>query len=200
LVGAVFLAAASGGGRGFYYEVEVLEAYGDLCVGFAGTNLGPQCRRVGDDACSWGFCMENGYGRHRCVRGSSLGMRVAGNGACVLTQGRGGRGDWGHHRAGAELAGFDRAGAHVGVAWDAAAGALLVSVDGSDLAPLFPSDVAPGPAVGAGLYPAVSGSRCCRVRWNAGRQPFRHPPPPGFLPCAAAAPGEPRVRFSHVAR
>jgi hypothetical protein len=90
-------------------------------------------------------------------------------------------------------AGFQRAGAHVGVAWDAAAGALLVSVDGSDLAPLFPTGVAPGPAIGAGLYPAVSGSLGCRVRWNAGRQPFRHAPPPGFLPCA-------RVRFSHVAR
>ena len=125
-----------------------------------------------------------------------LGMRVAGDGACVLTQRWGGRNAW----VKAGLADFQRAGAHVGVAWDAAAGALLVSVDGSDLAPLFPSDVAPGPAVGAGLYPAVSGSRCCRVRWNAGRQPFRHPPPPGFLPCAAAAPGEPRVRFSHVAR
>ncbi len=93
---------------------------------------------------------------------------------------------------------FDRAGAFVGVAWDATAGALLVSVDGSALAPVFPSDVAPGPVVGAGLYPAVSGQEGCRVRWNVGQHSFRHPPPPGFLPCAAAAPGEPRVRCSHV--
>ena len=97
-------------------------------------------------------------------------------------------------------ANFKLVGAQVGVAWDAAAGALLVSVDGSALAPLFPSDVAPGAAVGAGLYPAVSGEEGCRVRWNA-QGPFRHAPPPGFLPCAAAAgPGEPRVRGSHVAR
>ena len=126
---------------------------------------------------------------------SSRGRRVAWDGACVLTQGRGGRGAW----AKAGLAGFQRAGALVGVAWDAAAGALLVSVDGSALAPLFSSGVAPGPAVGAGLYPAVSGEEGCRVRWNA-QGPFRHAPPPGFLPCAAAATGEPRVRGSHVAR
>jgi hypothetical protein len=87
----------------------------------------------------------------------------------------------------------------VGVAWDAAAGALLVSVDGSAPVPFFPSGVAPGPAVGAGLYPAVSGGDGCRVRWNVGG-PFRHPPPPGFLPFAAAGPGEPRVRCSHVDR
>ena len=120
---------------------------------------------------------------------------MAWDGACVLTQGRGGRGAW----VSAGLAGFERAGAHVGVAWDAAAGALLVSVDGSALAPLFSSGVAPGAAVGAGLYPAVSGSNGCRVRWNA-QGPFRHAPPDGFLPFAAAGPGEPRVRGSHVAR
>ena len=94
---------------------------------------------------------------------------------------------------------FERAGAFVGVAWDAAAGALLVSVDGSAPAPLFSSGVAPGAAVGAGLYPAVSGEDGCRVRWNA-QGPFRHAPPDGFLPFAAAGPGEPRVRGSHVAR
>ena len=110
---------------------------------------------------------------------------MAWDGACVLTQGRGGRNAW----VKAGLADFQRAGAHVGVAWDAAAGALLVSVDGSALAPLFPSDVAPGAAVGAGLFPAVSGKGGCRVRWNAGGRPFRHPPPPGFLPCTQA-PGQ----------
>jgi hypothetical protein len=67
-VGATFLASAGGdgGGRGFYYEVEVLKAprSGDLFVGFAGTNFGPQCRNVGDDACSWG-CQSQGYSVHR---------------------------------------------------------------------------------------------------------------------------------------
>jgi hypothetical protein len=64
MVGAAFLAAAGGGGggRGFYYEVEVLGA-GKLTVGFAGTNLGPQCRIVGDDACSWG-CEDDGCPLH----------------------------------------------------------------------------------------------------------------------------------------
>jgi hypothetical protein len=75
-MGAAFLAAAGGGGhvRGFYYEVEVLDtANGCLQVGFAGTNLGPQCRSVGDDACSWGYDMRNGEGKHGCVRGRARG-------------------------------------------------------------------------------------------------------------------------------
>ena len=94
---------------------------------------------------------------------------------------------------------FDRAGALVGVAWDATAGALLVSVDGSDLVTLFPSGIAPGPAVGVGLFPAVSGKDGCRVRWNV-RGPFRHPPPDGFRPFAAAAAGSPgKVRVRRAA-
>ncbi len=47
--------------------MEVLEAKGDLIVGYAGTSLGPQCNRMGDDACSWSFFMGDGDGRHRCV-------------------------------------------------------------------------------------------------------------------------------------
>jgi hypothetical protein len=64
-VGAEFLAAAGGVGcaRGYYYEVEVLGASGYLFVGFAGTNLGPQCAIVGDDACSWGY-QNDGNVRH----------------------------------------------------------------------------------------------------------------------------------------
>ena len=94
---------------------------------------------------------------------------------------------------------FDRAGALVGVAWDATAGALLVSVDGSDPVALFPSGIAPGPAVGAGLFPAVSGQDGCRVRWNAAG-PFRYPPPDGFRPFAAAAAGAPgKVRVRRAA-
>ena len=51
--------------RGYYYEVEVLDA-GRLFVGFAGTNLGPQCQMVGNDPCSWS-CEEDGYAWHRWV-------------------------------------------------------------------------------------------------------------------------------------
>ncbi len=65
-VGAAFLTAA--GGK-HYYEVEVLEARGWLYVGFAGTNFGPQCMRVGNDSASWGFYMGDGNGRHGYVRG-----------------------------------------------------------------------------------------------------------------------------------
>ena len=69
----------------------------------------------------------------------------------------------------------------MGVAWDAGKGALLVAVDGADLAPLFPDGVAPGPAVGAGLIPALSGCNGCLVRWNLGRQAWRHEPPAGYV-------------------
>ncbi len=70
------------------------------------------------------------------------------------------------------------------MAWDEAAGALLVAVDGAAREPLFPDGVAPGEAVGAGLFPALSGQDGCRVRWNLGQRPFAHPPPFAFLPCA----------------
>ena len=63
-VGAAFLAAPGGdGGRGFYFEVEVLEK-GKVFVGLAGTNLGLQCTKLGDDACSWGG-ENDGYAQHR---------------------------------------------------------------------------------------------------------------------------------------
>ena len=103
-------------------------------------------------------------------------------GARLDTRDGGRRGE----RKTAGRAGFKRAGATVGVAWDAGKGALLVAVDGAALAPLFPDGVNPGPVVGAGLFPALSGWGGCRVAWNLGQRPFRHPPPPGFLPCAAA--------------
>ncbi len=68
-VGAAFLAAAGGdgAGRGSYYEVEVLEAQGQLYVGLAGTSFGPQCQYAGADACSWGFCANSSsvYAVHR---------------------------------------------------------------------------------------------------------------------------------------
>ncbi len=63
---AAFLTAVDGK---YYYEVEVLEAEGYLYVGFAGTNLGPQCSRVGNDSCSWSIYMYDGDGRHGCVCG-----------------------------------------------------------------------------------------------------------------------------------
>ncbi len=70
-MGAEFLTAADGleSARGYYYEVEVLDAQGSLYIGFAGTNLGTRCARVGNDPCSWSIYMADGDGRHRCVPG-----------------------------------------------------------------------------------------------------------------------------------
>ncbi len=68
VVAAAFLRLTAVDGK-YYYEVEVLEAQGYLFVGFAGTNLGPQCSRVGNDKFSWSFYMNVGYGLHGCVRG-----------------------------------------------------------------------------------------------------------------------------------
>ncbi len=80
IVGAEYLAAVGGveGVLGYYYEVEVLIAKGDLCIGFAGTNLGPQCMLVGKDACGWSFIMQNGEGFHRCVRGERWSGEIGG--------------------------------------------------------------------------------------------------------------------------
>jgi hypothetical protein len=79
-----------------------------------------------------------------------------------------------------------RKGVTVGVAWDAVAGALLVAVNGAALAPVFSEGLNPGPAVGAGLFPALSG-KGCSVKYNLGKRPFQHTPPSGLHPCAAAA-------------
>jgi hypothetical protein len=78
MVGAEFLAAAgAGGGGGFYYEVEVLAAKGYLYVGLVGTNLGPKCAVVGNDACSWGYGMDNGKEGHGCAIGTESPPGVA---------------------------------------------------------------------------------------------------------------------------
>ncbi len=88
LVGAPGLCAGPGGR--WCYEVEVVEPAGELLVGFAGTNLGPQCTVVGNDACSWGFFSGDGNGWHGCVATAGTGAwqrlaRVRGNGwhGCV---------------------------------------------------------------------------------------------------------------------
>ncbi len=104
--------------------------------------------------------------------------------ACVLPAS--GRGAWSDSEAG--RADFKRAGAAVGLAWDAGAGALLVAVDGADPKPLFPEGLKAGPVVGAGLFPALSGKDGCRVGVNLGQRPFRHAPPAGFLACSSATP------------
>ena len=94
-----------------------------------------------------------------------------------MTRGGDGRGMYSN----AALARFDHAGATVGVAWDAAAGALLVAVDGAAFAPAFSAGIAPGAIVGSGLFPVLSGKGGCRVRLNLGQRPFCHSPPSAFV-------------------
>ncbi len=88
-MGAEFLAAAGGAGcvRGYYFEVEVLEAKGKLIVGFAGTNLGPKCLQVGGDACSWGS-FDDGWKLHRCVGAGEGAQRRATLAAVCVGPGR----------------------------------------------------------------------------------------------------------------
>ncbi len=97
---------------------------------------------------------------------------------------RGDRNDW----VEIDFEGFKRNGATIMVAWDSSSGELLASVDGAALRPLFLDGVAPGPVVGTGLFPAVSGYGGCRVLVNVGSRPWRHAPPECFLPWAQAAP------------
>jgi hypothetical protein len=53
--------------RGYYFEVEVQNEAGRLFVGLAGTNLGTNCTGLGDDECSWGVRMYNGFGNNGCA-------------------------------------------------------------------------------------------------------------------------------------
>ncbi len=76
-------------------------------------------------------------------------------------------------------AGWFAAGKTLGVAVDLDAGTVLVSVDGADWAVAF-LGCAPGAAVGAGLFPALSGKNGARVRCNWGAdesRPMQHAPP-----------------------
>jgi hypothetical protein len=81
-------------------------------------------------------------------------------------------------------AGWFTAGKRLGVAADLDAGTLLVSVDGADWTVAFQAGCAPGPAVGAGLFPALSGRDGARVRCNwggdSGRRMRLEPPSGGY--------------------
>jgi hypothetical protein len=86
------------------------------------------------------------------------------------------------------------------------AGSMRVSVDG-DFAyghggTPFKKGVRPGPEVGGGLYPAITGGDC-RIRYNLGgdlvHNPFRFSPPSAeFVSVAAGArrPGDSEVAFN----
>ena len=65
--------------------------------------------------------------------------------------------------------GWFEAGTTLGLAADLAAGTMLVAVRDGPWAPAFASGVAPGAAVGTGLFLAVSGCDGAKVRLGLGR-------------------------------
>ena len=74
------------------------------------------------------------------------------------------------------------AGKTLGLALDCDAGTLRVSVDGGAWAVAFQDGCAPGAAVGAALFPVISGKGGARFRANWGwdkERPMRHLPPEG---------------------
>ena len=78
--------------------------------------------------------------------------------------------------------GWFKAGKTLGLALDLDAGTLRVSVDGGAWAVAFQDGCAPGAAVGAALFPALSGKAGARLRANWGwdrERPMRHGPPEG---------------------
>jgi hypothetical protein len=77
MVGAEYLAVAGGDGGGYYYEVEVVAAKGQLFVGVASPNLEKHCEASGGgDACSWWYSMKYGEGGHGCVGRGGPGSRA----------------------------------------------------------------------------------------------------------------------------
>jgi hypothetical protein len=82
----------------------------------------------------------------------------------------------------AVAAGWFAAGKTLGVAVDFDTGTMRVSVDGGDWAVAFPHGCAPSAAVGAALFPALSGWRGARARCNWGAcaaRPMKFAPPSG---------------------
>ncbi len=100
------------------------------------------------------------------------------------------------------LAKFSREGATVCVAWDGAAEAMLVSVDGAPFVAPFPPDspVGPSATTGAGLYPAVSGHGGGVVQWSLSGGLGLAPPSPDYAPFLAleASPPQPNPHMSSV--
>lgn len=82
------------------------------------------------------------------------------------------------------MSSWHKPGCVLGLACDLDAGALHVSVDGDFSAghggTPFKKGVRPGPRVGSGMYPAVTGGNC-RIRYNLGgdgvNRQFRFLPP-----------------------
>ena len=79
---------------------------------------------------------------------------------------------------------FLREGATVCVAWDGAAEAMLVSVDGAPFVSPFPAGtpVRPGAAAGAGLYPAIGGAEGMVMEYSMRGGLHLAPPSPDYRP------------------
>ncbi len=117
---------------------------------------------------------------------------------------------------------FLRLGATACVAWDGAAGIMLVSVDGAPYVAPFPPDipVRPSATAGAGLYPAIWGNKGSVVEWSMSgglglvppsadyvpydtlnvRLPLPPPPPPTHPPTHPTHRTHRRFSRAHTAR
>ncbi len=96
-------------------------------------------------------------------------------------------------------AGWFTAGKTLCVALDLDSGTMRVSVDGGDWAVAFQDGCAPSAAVGAALFPALSGWDGARVRCNWGADaelPFKHAPPSGEYMAVGLAGKVPILLFS----
>ena len=97
------------------------------------------------------------------------------------------------------MAGFLREGATACVAWDSAAGSVLVSVDGAPFASIFPPDtVRPSAAAGAALFPAICGIDGCVVEYSMRGDLSLTPPSPDYLPCSQVLPAHTALENPHA--
>ncbi len=72
------------------------------------------------------------------------------------------------------------------VAWDGAAGTILVSIDGAPYVAPFPTEtpVRPSATAGAGLYPAIWGDKGSVVEWSLSGGLVLAPPSADYAPYA----------------
>ena len=97
------------------------------------------------------------------------------------------------------MAGFLREGATACVAWDGAAGSVLVSVDGAPFASIFPpGTVRPSAAAGAALFPAICGWEGCVVEYSVRGELGLAPPSRDYLPCAQVLPAHAALAKPHA--
>jgi hypothetical protein len=187
-----------------YYELRIVAATGLILVGFAGSSFpgGPHWQPsqdpdediLGSDESSWGVVISDSInGRPwQCFHGCSDPPSLPPSPPLPLATfpylfrfdmpvGRRGENN------SSEMNLILQDGATVCVAWDGAAGVMLMSVDGAPYFSPFPSDtraMRPSASVGAGLFPAICGFQGCVVEYSMYGDMCFTPPSPDYLPCA----------------